>query len=51
MNCMRRNELNRKVCAMFVRGGIVVTMKESHAYTVKHKRKGSALLNYCEHYC
>ena len=45
MNCMRRDELNRKACGWLVRGGIAAETNVKQAYTVKHIRKGLTLLN------
>ena len=40
MNGMLRDELNRKVCAWIVRGGIAAVMNARQTYTAKHIQKG-----------
>lgn len=39
MNGMRRDELNRKVCAWIVRGGIAAVMNVRQTYMAKHIQK------------
>lgn len=39
MNGMRRDELNRKVCAWIVRGGIDAVMNVRQTYMAKHIQK------------
>ena len=45
MNGIRRDELDRKVLGLLIRGGIAAVMNMRQTYTVKHIRKGLTLLS------